>query len=75
MKNQRTARIPIFEETKKTILADKHWLSSKLKRSVTWDEFFLASTSALKEKFNAGGKTITFSSSGIPGGSKTRGDN
>jgi hypothetical protein len=38
---QRTARIPVYEDTKKKLLSKKLKLQAKLSRRVTWDEFLL----------------------------------
>ena len=38
---QRTARIPVFEDTKKQLVLEKKRLREKLGRKLTWDEFLL----------------------------------
>lgn len=38
---QRTARIPLFEETKRKLLSKKLKLQAKLDKKLTWDEFLL----------------------------------
>ena len=38
---ERTARIPVFEETKEKLLSKKRKLQAQLDKSITWDEFLL----------------------------------
>lgn len=38
---ERTARIPVFESTKKILVKQKKELKAKLGRKLTWDEFLL----------------------------------
>lgn len=38
---QRTARIPVFEVTKRKLVLEKKKLKERLGRKVTWDEFLL----------------------------------
>jgi hypothetical protein len=38
---ERTARIPVFESTKRKLVLEKKRLRAKLGRKLTWDEFLL----------------------------------
>lgn len=38
---ERTARIPVFENTKRKLVIEKKKLKERLGRKITWDEFLL----------------------------------
>jgi hypothetical protein len=38
---ERTARIPVFESTKRRLLSEKLKKAAALKRNITWDKFLL----------------------------------